>query len=171
MWLCTRGVGAKFGNAEGRINGLQDASVRHVPILHKGRSAAKWMAEQESFVKAEETKIKKSANARGAHGLGTVGLVPFGGKTRSKYSAAKPTQCQTPKHKMLACTMVKNDLPYLFEWVEYYRLMGPVTHFVVFDDLSDDNVSLLQAFYQSRGVNLTVVPSIGSSLEGQKKLD
>jgi hypothetical protein len=44
--------------------------------------------------------------------------------------------------------------------------MGPITHFVIFDDLSDDNVSLLQAFYQAQGVNLTVVPSIGSSLEG-----
>jgi hypothetical protein len=73
----------------------------------------------------------------------------------------KPTnggnECHTPAYRLTACTQVRDDLAYLIDWIEYYRIIGPITTFVIYDDRSADNVTLLQTFYQARGVNVTVI--------------
>lgn len=46
--------------------------------------------------------------------------------------------------------MVRNEIPYLFEWIEFHRLQG-VDHFILYDDESTDHVYLLPLLYQSRG--------------------
>lgn len=46
--------------------------------------------------------------------------------------------------------MIRNELPYLFEWIEFHRLQG-VDHFVLYDDESADDVYLLPLLYASRG--------------------
>ena len=52
------------------------------------------------------------------HGLGKVKGELMPASMKSEYPSKTATKCAAPKYKILACTMVKNDLPYLFEWIE-----------------------------------------------------
>ena len=60
--------------------------------------------------------------------------------------------------RIAACTTVKDDVPYITEWVEFYRLQG-FTKFWIFDDRSTDKVHLLQALYNFKfpGKNIVEV--------------
>lgn len=58
--------------------------------------------------------------------------------------------------KIAACTCVRNDVPYLLEWIEFHRLQG-FSKFFIFDDRSDDNVTLLQNFYNCKFPGQSVV--------------
>ena len=49
--------------------------------------------------------------------------------------------------RLVACTLVKNELPYVVEWVEFHRLQG-FSRIVIYDDSSDDNISLLETLYR-----------------------
>ena len=42
------------------------------------------------------------------------------------------------------------QVPYLIEWLEFHRILG-FNHFVVYDDFSSDNVSLLETLYREHG--------------------
>lgn len=44
------------------------------------------------------------------------------------------------QHEWVAVTMVKDEAPYMVEWVAYYKLMG-VTKFYIYDNDSSDNLS------------------------------
>jgi hypothetical protein len=54
----------------------------------------------------------------------------------------------------------------LIDWIEYYRIVGPISTFVIYDDKSTDNVTLLQGFYRERGVNVTVIDAPSQKHEG-----
>ena len=45
--------------------------------------------------------------------------------------------------------MVKNEVPYLVEWIEFNRLQG-VDRFIIYDDGSSDSASLVSEFYQQQ---------------------
>lgn len=48
---------------------------------------------------------------------------------------------------LMLCQM---QVPYLIEWIEFHRILG-FTHFVIYDDFSSDNVSLLETLYREHG--------------------
>ncbi|KAK9835115.1 hypothetical protein WJX84_009445, partial [Apatococcus fuscideae] len=53
---------------------------------------------------------------------------------------------QQPLPRLLACALMKNEVPYVVEWVEFHRVMG-FDHIVVYDDFSADNATLLNELY------------------------
>ena len=59
------------------------------------------------------------------------------------------------------CTTVRNNVHFIVEWIEYMRIQG-VDRFVIYDDESTDNLSLLIPFYQQRdpALDITVRPRI-----------
>jgi hypothetical protein len=56
---------------------------------------------------------------------------------------------QSAELKIAACTVVRNDLPNLIEWIEFYRLQGFIK-FWIFNDRSTDNVDLLEKLYDEK---------------------
>ena len=50
---------------------------------------------------------------------------------------------------LTACTMVKNEAPYIVEWIEFNRMQG-VDRIIIYDHNSSDNVVYLKDFYQQR---------------------
>jgi Glycosyl transferase family 2 len=53
----------------------------------------------------------------------------------------------TPHIRVTACTIVRNELPYLIEWIEFHRLVG-FHRLVVYDDNSTDGTHLLGQLYE-----------------------
>ena len=73
-----------------------------------------------------------------------------------KLSASESTSVSTlhgyrPKTKffLTLCSMIKNDVPYIVEWIEFLRFQG-VDRFFLYDDRSADNLTLLNQFYRER---------------------
>lgn len=65
-------------------------------------------------------------------------------------------------HSGLACaTILKDEEPYLEEWIEFHLLMG-FDHFYIYDNGSTDGTLELLAKYQKRGV-VTVIPWLNFS--------
>ncbi len=58
-----------------------------------------------------------------------------------------------------ATSIVKNEGPYLEEWIEFHRLVG-CEHFVIYDnDSTDDTVEILQKYIKSNIVTLIPWPN------------
>lgn len=58
--------------------------------------------------------------------------------------------------RLAACTVVKDDVPYLIEWIEYYRLQG-FSKFWIFDDRSADKPNLLPQLFAQKYVGANLV--------------
>ncbi|KAK9851557.1 hypothetical protein WJX84_005377 [Apatococcus fuscideae] len=56
----------------------------------------------------------------------------------------------TEAPRLVACTLMKNEVPYLVEWIEFHRLMG-FTHLAIYDDGSHDNSHLIERLYRQHG--------------------
>ncbi len=54
------------------------------------------------------------------------------------------------KVRLVACTLLKNELPYLVEWIEFHKAVG-FSRLVIYDDGSDDNVALVERMYREHG--------------------
>ncbi|RZA21105.1 MAG: hypothetical protein EOP02_17490, partial [Proteobacteria bacterium] len=52
--------------------------------------------------------------------------------------------------RIVACVQLRNELPYLVEWVEFHRLMG-FTHLAIYDDGSHDSSHLIERLYRQHG--------------------
>jgi hypothetical protein len=65
------------------------------------------------------------------------------------------------KFFLTACTMVKNEVPYILEWIEFNRLQG-FERIIIYDGGSADNVTLLNELYQQvePSFPLVVLPSV-----------
>ncbi len=101
---------------------------------------------------SRHVKIEQAAKAEVV--TGRVGADPH-------MQAAVPSSAD--QLRILACVQLKNELPYLVEWVEFHHMMG-FTHMVIYDDFSSDNVTMLEALYRQHGrTYLTVVPPFGAS--------
>ena len=56
-------------------------------------------------------------------------------------------QSKRPKTFLISlCTIIKDEAPYIIEWIEFFRLQG-VDRFIIYDDESSDNVTLLSELY------------------------
>lgn len=57
----------------------------------------------------------------------------------------------------------------MVEWLEFHRILG-FTHFVIYDDFSSDNVSLLETLYKEHGRQyITVQPPTGLGLTNNER--
>ncbi|KAK9848572.1 hypothetical protein WJX84_010906 [Apatococcus fuscideae] len=45
---------------------------------------------------------------------------------------------------------MKNELPYLVEWIEFHKVVG-FSHLVIYDDGSQDNAALIERLYKQHG--------------------
>lgn len=63
------------------------------------------------------------------------------------------------KFNLTVCAIAKNELPYLLEWIAYYRVIG-VDHFIILDnDSSDGSFQLLTALQKAGVVTLIRWPN------------
>jgi Glycosyltransferase family 92 len=58
------------------------------------------------------------------------------------------------------CAMVRDEMPYIVEWIEFYRLQG-VDHFILYDDGSFDDTVLLGDLYKTADLEdlVEIVPT------------
>lgn len=61
-----------------------------------------------------------------------------------------------PRDYLAVVAIVRDEAPYIAEWIEFHRLMG-VDHFYVYDDVSTDGTTEILAAYAAQGV-VTVIP-------------
>jgi len=54
-------------------------------------------------------------------------------------------------HYLAVAVIVKNEGPYMYEWLEYHRMLG-VTKFYVYDNESSDNLKVLLRPYINEGI-------------------
>jgi hypothetical protein len=67
-----------------------------------------------------------------------------------------PTRASSHKRYLTIATMMKNQRPWLREWIEFYTMMG-VEHFIVYDNGSEDlPLEILQPYIDKGGV--TYIP-------------
>ena len=60
---------------------------------------------------------------------------------------ASEQQSNAEPIRLVACAQLKNEVPYIVEWIEFHRLVG-FSHLVIYDDFSEDSVSLLETLYR-----------------------
>ena len=59
----------------------------------------------------------------------------------------------------MACTLLKDELPLLVEWIEFHRMMG-FSQLIIYDDGSTDGSQMISEFYQQQGRDyVTFVPN------------
>jgi len=63
---------------------------------------------------------------------------------------------RNPEHYLAIFCIVRNEDPYIEEWLEFHRMMG-VTHFFIYDNGSTDRTGDILSQYQAEGI-ATVVP-------------
>jgi hypothetical protein len=69
----------------------------------------------------------------------------------------KTIRINTP-HKISVISMIKNEAPYIKEWIEYHKIIG-VEKFYIFDNYSDDNTKeVLQPYIVSQEVEYELFP-------------
>ncbi|MGB7206167.1 MAG: glycosyltransferase family 92 protein [Anderseniella sp.] len=61
-----------------------------------------------------------------------------------------------PDHYLTVSAIVRNEEPYLVEWIEFHRMLG-VSHFFIYDNGSTDNTLDVLAPYELLGL-VTVIP-------------
>ena len=54
-------------------------------------------------------------------------------------------------HYLSLCASIKNESPYLLEWIEYHRMLG-VGHFFIYDNNSSDNPQEILKEYINEGI-------------------
>jgi hypothetical protein len=93
-------------------------------------------------------------------------------ETDRPHPTTETARKEKPKRFFLtACTMVKNEAPYVVEWIEFNRLQG-VDRFVLYDDGSSDNMSLLSEFYEQQDTDIAVhvLPAIAGEQFSRQQL-
>mmetsp|Transcript_110577 Transcript_110577/g.323562 ORF Transcript_110577/g.323562 Transcript_110577/m.323562 type:complete len:405 (-) Transcript_110577:159-1373(-) len=68
--------------------------------------------------------------------------------------------------KLVACTMVRNEMAWLPEWIAYHHAIG-IEKFVIYNDKSSDGVGSLAKLYSARNVTIDVevLPALGRQRE------
>ena len=98
-------------------------------------------------------------------------------KAQSEAIFVLETQRKNKIVLITSCTVVLNETAYIVEWIEFMRLQG-VERFVIYDDGSTDNISMLPEFYRQHDptVEVIVLPAVfsgpvksGWSYEDQKR--
>jgi Glycosyltransferase family 92 len=86
--------------------------------------------------------------------------LPFSSRKSDWSAGAEDAGWSFPRHhrpggkqskaRITACCMVKNELPYVIEWIEFHYLMG-FSKMVIYDDSSTDGTALLGRLYEQVG--------------------
>ena len=84
-----------------------------------------------------------------------AGLWPGTARRRLWLSDTVETN-RNPEHYLAIFCIVRNEDPYIEEWLEFHRMMG-VTHFFIYDNGSTDRTRDILSQYQADGI-ATVVP-------------
>lgn len=100
--------------------------------------------------------VNEEANATLPAVTSTVALVISEGVTGigTSYAAAAVTSTVPEirrKWRITICAMLRDEIPYLLEWIEFHRLQG-VDHFVFYDDGSLDDTFLVPLLYKAHGL-------------------
>jgi Glycosyltransferase family 92 len=87
----------------------------------------------------------------------------FRGKSRvavfdDRYPPDEPGDGHPPRFALSVCAIMKDEGPYLREWLEFHRLVG-VDHFYLYDNGStDDSVRILEPYVRAGIVDLVPWP-------------
>ena len=117
----------------------------------------------------------KSKNLFGSDRLSQSGQTSFTNKSQAASESLGQVKAQSEaifvletqrKNKnvlITSCTVVLNETAYIVEWIEFMRLQG-VERFVIYDDGSTDNISMLPEFYRQHDptVEVIVLPAVFS---------
>jgi hypothetical protein len=77
-----------------------------------------------------------------------------------KFWAEVYTQKKEFENRISIATMLRDEAPYLKEWIEYHKLIG-VEKFYIFDNYSTDNIKeIVQPYIEAREVEYTLFPDI-----------
>ena len=81
-----------------------------------------------------------------------AGIQPAMAQDSDAHQAAHTAHAEKPQSsrqpiRLVACAQLKNEVPYVIEWIEFHRLVG-FSHLVIYDDFSEDSVSLLETLYR-----------------------
>jgi Glycosyl transferase family 2 len=60
-------------------------------------------------------------------------------------------QNQSPKSHIAICLIVKNEAPYLLEWIAYHRVIG-VDRFLIYNNDSTDETSSILEHLDRAGI-------------------
>lgn len=75
-----------------------------------------------------------------------------------RISSIRYLEESTSKHYLSLVVIVKNEAPYLLEWIEYHKLIG-VEHFYIYDNESTDNIyNLLEPYIDRKEVSYIHCP-------------
>jgi Glycosyltransferase family 92 len=69
---------------------------------------------------------------------------------QSDFSGTQDSQRYSMVGNLTMCAMIRDEIAYIVEWIEHYRLQG-VDRFLLYDDGSRDNTVLLTHLYQTKG--------------------
>ena len=92
----------------------------------------------------------------------------------AKLAQSRPKAKSNVAHEtyfLTACTMVKNEAPYIVEWIEYNRMQG-VDRIIIYDDHSLDKIRRLVGFYHQQDADFQIqvlktrfLPNLGGSFQ------
>ena len=84
----------------------------------------------------------------------------------SRLSSEENRENRAFKYFMSIACIIKNEGPYLREWLEYHKLIG-VEHFYVYDNESSDNTKeVLQPYIDAGDVTYIYFPGKGQARSG-----
>ena len=95
--------------------------------------------------------VEPSSKADAGHALAFNNLAEGIQHTASPTNRTSSAGDQLSKViRLVACTLMKNEVPYVVEWIEFHRLMG-FSHIAIWDDGSEDNAHLIERLYTQHG--------------------
>lgn len=71
----------------------------------------------------------------------------------------------TPKYKLSVALIVKNEGPYIIEWIEYYKLLGFSRMYIYDNDSTDNTYSKIRKYIQSGLVRYTKISGRARQLD------
>ncbi|KAK9837990.1 hypothetical protein WJX74_009132 [Apatococcus lobatus] len=76
-----------------------------------------------------------------------------------------------PGPRLVACTLLKDEMPMLVEWIEFHRMLG-FSQLVIYDDGSTDGTHLVERFYQQQGRDyVTYVPNTYNGTRIERRIE
>ena len=105
-----------------------------------------------------------SGSRQGAGDLQVIDAILKPEESQNAEKSESPISDESVDNKrfhLTVCTMTKNEVPYIVEWIEHNRMMG-VDRIIIYDDNSSDNALLLNDFYKERapGFSILAQPSL-----------
>ena len=97
----------------------------------------------------------------GGERFGVIGALK---KWRANRSRDKMTRISGFKYKLSICAIMKDEGPYLKEWIAFHLIVG-VEHFYLYDNGSTDDTRRIIESLVSKGVSITYVSFPGEKMQ------